>query len=191
MSALLSTVQSLPESEREEVERALVPLARDALIGRLAGAAAHDAGNSLFGLVGLVDLLLEGEPLPAERVALLRRAAGDLEATVKPLLQLARPGRGDLAAAAEQAVAVAHRGRVVADGPRPVACPGELVVQAVLHLVCAAGDEPTLDLSDGVLRVTPAGEPSLDEVIARRIALDHDGSLERDGGSYLLRLPAA
>jgi hypothetical protein len=65
------------------------------------------------------------------------------------------------------------------------------VVQAVLHLVCAAGDEPTLDLSDGVLRVTPAGEPSLDEVIARRIALDHDGSLERDGGSYLLRLPAA
>ena len=159
-------------------------------MGRLAGAAAHDAGNSLFGLIGLIDLLLADEPLPAERIALLRRSAADLEALVRPLLQLARPGDADLGAAAEHAVTVSRRGRVTSSLSFPVACPPELVLQAVLHLVAAAGDKPTLEVVDGALRVTPVGEPSLDELMARRIALDHGGELERDGASFLLRLPA-
>jgi signal transduction histidine kinase len=194
VSSLLSTVQSLRDEERTALERALLPLARQALIGRLAGEAAHDAGNALFGLIGLVDLLQEGERLGAERIALLHGAARDLEAVLVPLLQLSRPPdgvrAGDLAAAAERAVELARRGSFSGRGPAPVACPQELVTQAVLHVLLAAPcePEPVLELADGGLRITPAGEPSLDEALARRIAADHGGSLERSGDALLLRL---
>lgn len=193
MAALLSTVQSLPDDERVAFERALVPLARLALIGRLAGDAAHDAGNALFGLVGLVDLLQEGEPLARERIELLHRSSTELQAMIVPLLELSRAADGrdtaDLAAAAARAVALARRGRFVPAGPFPVGCPPELVLQAVLQLVLAAGADAQLELVEGSLQVSPTGEPSLDELVARRIAVDHGGSLERRGESLVLRLP--
>jgi hypothetical protein len=194
VSSLLSTVQSLADEERAALERALVPLARHALIGRLAAEAAHDAGNALFGLVGLVDLMQDGERLNTERIALLRSAAADLEAILVPLLQLSRPAdgprTGDLATAAERAVELARRGSFTRSAPGPVSCPQELVTQAVLHAVLASPREPVLELVDGGLRITPAGNASLDVALARRIATDHGGSLERSGDALVLRLPA-
>jgi hypothetical protein len=53
----------------------IASFARPSLIGRLAGDAAHDTGNASFGLVGLVDLLREGEPLVRERIELLHGRA--------------------------------------------------------------------------------------------------------------------
>jgi signal transduction histidine kinase len=189
----LSTVQSLPDDERVAFERALVPLARLALIGRLAGDAAHDTGNALFGLVGLVDLLQEGEPLVRERIELLHRSSAELQAMIVPLLELSRGADGrrtaDLAATADRAVALARRGRFVPASPFLVACPPELVLQAVLHLVLAAAVDAQVELVEGSLQVSPAGEPSFDELVARRIAVDHGGSLERRSESLVLRLP--
>ena len=56
---LLSTILSLPDEQRPAVERELVPLARSAALGELAADVAHDVANPLFGVLGLVDLLLE------------------------------------------------------------------------------------------------------------------------------------
>jgi hypothetical protein len=62
------------------------------------------------------------------------------------------------------------------------------VLQAVLHLVLAAAVDARVELVEGSLQVSPAGEPSFDELVARRIAVDHGGSLERRGDSLVLRL---
>lgn len=194
MAALLSTVQSLPDDARVALERALVPLARFALVGRLAEAAAHDTGNALFGLTGLVDLLQEGEPLPRERIELLHRSSADLQGMIVPLLDLSRGAdvraTADLAAAAREAIVLVRRGRFLPAPPLLVACPADLLIQAVLHLVLAAPGEPQLELADESLQVSPAGEASFDELVARRIAIDHGGSLERRGDTLVLRLPA-
>ena len=63
---LLSTILSLPDDQRPRVERELVPLARAAALGELAADVAHDVANPLFGVLGLVDLLLE-DAAPARR----------------------------------------------------------------------------------------------------------------------------
>jgi hypothetical protein len=39
--------------------------------------------------------------------------------------------------------------------------------------------------------VSPAAEETLDELVARRIAVDHGGRLERDGATLRLHLQAA
>lgn len=186
------------------MERALVPLARDAAIGSLAADLAHDAGNALFGLTGLLDLLEAGDLLGAERIALLQRSAGDLDRVIRPLLELVRAARddrvsADLAAAVGIAAAIFHHGErppvhVTGHGSSRVACPPALVVQAVLHLLLATRQDTAIavDLEDGAVRVGPVGsDESLDEVVARRIALDNGGVLERDADAFRLRLPSA
>jgi len=200
--ALLSTVQSLPDGEeRAALERALVPLARDAALGALARAFAHDAGNALFGLVGLVGLLEEKTLLSRERVELLHRSADDLDAVLRPALELVRGSRddgptADLAAAARLALALYAHGdhppvdARIPDTPVAVACPAAFVRQAAIHLLLAGapGKPLTLVVDGHELRVAPIGEQTLDELVARRIALDHGGSLEQDGASLRLQL---
>jgi hypothetical protein len=74
-----------------------------------------------------------------------------------------------------------------------VACPTALVQQAAIHLLLAAtaGPRITLELAGAMLCVSPAAPGTLDELVARRIAVDHGGGLERDGATLRLRLPPA
>jgi hypothetical protein len=202
--ALLSTVQALPDDERAAAERALVPLARDAAIGALTVDIAHDAANALFGLTGLIGLLEAGEELEGGRIALLRQAGGELDVILRPLLELARASRddrstADLAAATRAAVALYSHGdrpgvaTHYPDGPVRVACAPALTLQAAIHLLLAARSDRELSVAvgDGTLEVAPPGDESLDEVIARRIAADHGGSVQRSTTSFSLLLPSA
>jgi hypothetical protein len=205
MLALLSTVQSLPDGEeRTALERALVPIARDAALGALSPGLAHDAGNALFGLVGLLGLLEEGEVVDRERIELLRQSADGLDGVLRPALEFVRATRddrttADLASATRLAVTLYAHGdhpRVdarIPDDAVAVACPAALVQQAVVHLLLAAA--PTgrisVELADAELRVAPAGSETLDEVIARRIAVDHGGRLEREDATFRLHLQPA
>jgi hypothetical protein len=189
---------------RTALERALVPLARDAALGALAPALAHDAGNALFGLVGLLGLLEDGAAVGRERIDLLRRSADDLDAVLRPALEFVRATRddrptADLAAAARLAVTLYAHGDhppVYAHFPAGevlVACPAALAQQAAIHLLLAAtpASAVTLRLADAALCVSPAAEETLDELVARRIAVDHGGRLERDGATLRLHLRAA
>jgi hypothetical protein len=74
-----------------------------------------------------------------------------------------------------------------------VACPAALVQQAAIHLLLAAdaADHIDVELADAELRVSPAGAETLDEVIARRIAVDHGGGLERADATLRLQLQPA
>ena len=205
MVALLSTVQSLPDEERAAVERALVPLMRRAAVGALAVDIAHDAGNSLFGLSGLLDLIVADEPVGDRRRGLLLSAARELDSTLTPLLRFARAGddagmTADLGAAAHDALALYRHGErkmqplaahVPADEVR-VGCPASLTLQAVVQLLLAADPAGELVVgADGTVRVAPARETSLEEIVTARIAADHGGSVERVDDALVLRLPQA
>jgi hypothetical protein len=69
--------------------------------------------------------------------------------------------------------------------------PPSLAGQAVVHLLLAADLARSVELREGAVRVAPVREPALDEIVAARIAADHGGSLAREDGAYVLRLPPA
>lgn len=184
------------------MERALLPVARDAALGALAADIAHDVGNALFGLVGLVDLSLDGTPLDPERKTLITNAQEDVKAAFRPLLAFARGAAdaapGELVAAARAALELYRHGKHklvdvterFTDERTPVPCPRGLLVQAVVHVLLAADErQPALsiEVAGRSLTVAPAGEESLHSVAAARIAVDHGGVLERDGGTLRLR----
>jgi signal transduction histidine kinase len=204
----LSTIVGLPDDRRVEAERDLVPLAREAALGRLTADVAHDVANPLFGVLGLVDLLLEDATPGSEdetRLRLLHQTTGEMKRTLQSLLDFVRatPGEsavGELVGATRAAVALVRHGTGKSldleaqydTRELRVACGTAELTQAVLHLILAArsGDAPIrVTVGGGVLRVAPAVADGLDAVVARRIALDHGGSLDEDGGASVLRLP--
>jgi signal transduction histidine kinase len=207
---LLSSVDALPDDRRAEAERDLVPLAREAALGRLAADVAHDVANPLFGVLGLVDLLLDDATPGSEdetRLRLLHQTTGEMKRTLQSLLDFARstPGErtaGDLVAATRAALTLVRHGAgksLAIDGQYDacelrVACDGDELIQAVLHLVLAARSQDApihVVVGDGALRVAPAAaRDGLDVVVARRIALDNGGSLDEVDGAFELRLPA-
>lgn len=171
--------------------------AREAALGRLAADVAHDLANPLFGVLGLVDLLLaDAEPgsKAEERLRLIRQTGLELKAGLRELLDLARAEPGDegadLVEAVRKALRLARRRertmleRLPAE-PVVVACPGALVAQAALHLV--AGADVVEVAPEGVLRVEPVALDALARVAVARIAADHGGAYT-DGE---LRLPLA
>jgi len=195
----------MPDDERAAVERELVTLARSVALGELAGDIAHDVANPLFGVLGLVDLLLEDSAAGSEeedRLRLLRQTALEMKDTLRLLLDFARAGgrqtaEASLEEAARQAAALVRHGagrslaleeRYPAE-PVVVPCPPDLLVQAVLHLLAALRDAErvTLEVSDGALRLSPAPPESFGVAVAGRIAADSGGRLERDGGWLSLR----
>lgn len=199
MSALLSTLQQLPDDD-------LLPLARRSAIGSLSGGIAHDAGNALFGILGLLDLATAGAPVDPRRLELLRHSASELDTLLRPLLRFARgePGGvvGDLAAATHEALALYRHGDrkelqiegSIPDGPVQVACAPGSLLQAAVHLLLASAPRGRLEVevTAGRLRVAPAGgEEGLDTLAAERIAAGAGGRLTRDERALVLRLPSA
>ncbi len=206
---LLSTILSLPDDQRPTVERELILLARSAALGDLAADVAHDVANPLFGVLGLVDLLLD-DATPGtddeDRLRLVSRAALEMKATLGSLLDFARPAgseaaRADLIAAVQASLALVRHGlgklleieeRYPAE-PQLVACPEPLLRQAVLHLLLAArtgAEKLTVEVSGGALTVTPGGHESLGTLAAARIAADHGGTVELGDAAITLRLPS-
>src|SRR4051812_42199622 len=199
---LLSTIAALPEERRAEAERDLVPLAREAALGRLAADVAHDVANPLFGVLGLVDLLLEDATPGSEdetRLRLLHQTTGEMKRTLQSLLDFARatPGEnavGELVAATRAAVALVRHGvgksldlEAQYDARElRVACRTAGLTRAIPPLIRAArsaGAPIRVPVGGGGARVAPAVGDGLDAVVARRIALDHGGSLDEVGGA--------
>lgn len=84
------------KSELEEVHEAVIRSERLATIGQLAAGVAHEVGNPLSAVVGLVELLeddLDGDPV--ERRDMLRRIEAELmriNRTIRDLLDFSRSG---------------------------------------------------------------------------------------------------
>lgn len=204
MVSLLSTLHALSDDDRAAVERELVPYARRAAVGALAVEVVHDAGNALFGLTGLIGLIREGEAISSSGRDLLRTAADDLDRALRPLLHFAR-GADDEGARADLVEVVREALELYRHGERKqwtidVALPGEpvrvaarpsLTLQAAVHLLLAADPVEQIQVDGPELRIAPAREPSLDELVAGRIAADAGGTLERTDHALVLRLPRA
>lgn len=203
----MSTLLSLPDGDRAEAERELAALARAAALGGLAADVAHDVANPLFGVLGLVELLLEdaapgGED--AARLRLVHGAALEMKATLTALLDFARPdsdepARADLAAAVRSALALVRHGvgktleigeRYPA-GPVLVACPARIVVQIVLHVLPDANAVTAFEVvvAEGTVQVSPRSDDELALMVARRLAEDHGGTVERTGDAVTVALP--
>ena len=93
----MSTILSLSDDRRAEVERELVAPARAAALGELAAGVAHDVANPLYGVLGLVDLLLEDAAAGSNdeaRLRLVQQAALEMKSTLRVLLDFARPADG-------------------------------------------------------------------------------------------------
>jgi signal transduction histidine kinase len=207
----LSTILSLSDDQRLALERELTPLARAAALGDLAADVAHDIANPLFGVLGLVDLLIEDAAAGSEdedRLRLLRQTALEMKATLHILLEFARtpdgePAEASLEDAARQALELLRHGvgrSLVVDeryppGPAPrtaiVPCPPSALAQAVLHLLLAARETGRVEIEVGErsLRISPSPVESLGVLVATRIVIDHGGTVERTEGSLTLRWP--
>lgn len=206
-TALLSTLLSLPDGERAAVERDLAELSERAALGGLAADVAHDVANPLFGVIGLVELLLE-DATPgtddAERLRLVRDAALEMKATLNALLELARPAadetaRADLGESTRTAVALVRHGvgkglAVEARYPAEatfVACTPRTVLQIVLQLLPDTRDvtSVSIEVAAGRVRIEPAANDELRVAIALRLACDNGGTVEREGAAVILTLP--
>jgi signal transduction histidine kinase len=205
LSALLSTILSLPDDQRVAVERELAPLARSAALGDLAADIAHDVANPLFGVLGLVELLLEDTATGSEdedRLRLLRQTALEMKATLRVLLDFARapdgePAEASLPEAVRRALELLRHGvgrsievdERYAAGSGFVPCPPSALVQAVLQLLLAARETGRIEIevADGSLRISPSPSDSLGALVATRIAVDHGGAVERTEDSLTLR----
>jgi signal transduction histidine kinase len=203
----LSTILSLSDDQRVALERELIPLARAAALGDLAADVAHDIANPLFGVLGLVDLLIADAAAGSEdedRLRLLRQTALEMKATLHILLEFARtpdgePAEASLEDAARQALELLRHGvghslvvdERYPDRPAIVPCPPGALAQAVLHLLLAARGTGRIEIEvdDGSLRISPSPVESLGVLVATRIAVDHGGTVERAEGSLTLHWP--
>ena len=205
LPVLLSTILSLSDDRRAEVERELVAPARAAALGELAAGVAHDVANPLYGVLGLVDLLLEDAAAGSNdeaRLRLVLQAALEMKSTLRVLLDFARPAdagqtRASLDDAVREALVLLRHGtgRLLEvnerypDEPAIVPCPPDALVQAVLHLLLAVGEAGRLEVEVGPasVRISPSPPESLGVLVAGRIVADHGGSVERTASSLTLR----
>jgi two-component system, NtrC family, sensor kinase len=87
------------EHARADLARTQTQLVRSerlASVGRLAAGLAHEIGNPIAAMMGLEDLLLEGDLSPHEQRDFIKRMRAETERvhrTLKDLLQFARPRR--------------------------------------------------------------------------------------------------
>jgi signal transduction histidine kinase len=159
-----------------EVERARTELAsaqtklvrseRLASVGRLSAGLAHEIGNPIAAMMGLADLLLEGDLEPSEQRDFVRRMRTEIERvhrTLKDLLQFARPQRdpGGAAAASGDVEAAVHDTSAL-----------------VVHQASMREVELHIDVYPGLPRVTLAGE-QLSQVLLNLILNASDAVQDR------------
>jgi len=168
----------------DDVVLGLAPVAQLAAVGAVAATAAHALGNSLFGVLGLVELLLaDAEPgsPAAERLVLVRTAALELKETLAALVDATRDVP-DAAAPTPLDDAVRSTAALLRrvmpsvrlelderypEEPLAVAAAAPTVRQLVLHVLqhawTVAGTDGAVELAaaregvDAVLRVRAAG----------------------------------
>jgi signal transduction histidine kinase len=157
--ALEKAVADLRGANRElrSARQGLARAERLAAVGRLAAGVAHEVGNPIGAILALVDLAGRDAGLSAEARAHLERAGREglrVRTILRQLLDFARPPRPapgpvDLAAAAEQAVAlVAAQRRYAPVAFRVERAPGTpaargdpgAVAQILMNLLLNAGD---------------------------------------------------
>lgn len=138
--------------------------ARLASVGRLSAGVAHEIGNPLSAILGLIELVREEELPHEEREELLSRIQSETERIhqiIRDLLDFARPsgadgdGEGDAAAQADPIEVVddavrlvepqkdlrnVHLERRFADGVPPVRGSADRLTQVVLNLLLNAAD---------------------------------------------------
>lgn len=161
-ATLLGKVQELTETTMRltETQAQLVRSERLASVGRLAAGLAHEIGNPIAALIGLEDLLLEGELAaePRDFVTRMRRETERIHRVVRDLLDFARP---EVAAAGNEDSEPTDVGSVIDDVTalvRPqkpfrgvrverelaetlyVALPGSRLTQVLLNMLLNAGD---------------------------------------------------
>jgi two-component system, NtrC family, sensor kinase len=175
---LLSEEESL-RHEISEVERAtaelksaqsqLVRSERLASVGRLAAGLAHEIGNPIAALMGLLDLVLDGDLDPAEQRDFIKRMRTETERihrTLRDLLEFARPTR--------------------AAGGAPPA-PGDVeaaihdTASLVVHQASMQELELCIDVYPGLPRVTLASE-QLSQVLLNLILNAADALQGQPGG---------
>jgi two-component system NtrC family sensor kinase len=172
VSELTETTTKLTETQAQ-----LVRSERMASVGQLAAGLAHEIGNPVAALMGMLDLLLEGDqPADVER-DFLRRMRGETErihTVVRDLLDFARPEEMASVAAAPASRSIQPAAEVRA------------TIEDVLGLVRPQKSFQRIQLDvqvEGPLRVT-LGAPRLTQVVLNLVlnaaaALTSHG---RDGG---------
>ncbi len=158
---LIGKVQELTETTMRltQTQAQLVRSERLASVGRLAAGLAHEIGNPIAALIGLEDLVLEGE-LGAETrdfVARMRRETDRIHRVVRDLLDFARPeatlggttedlGPADVGAVIDDVIALVSpqkpfrgvRFEKQLEGTRLVALPASRLTQVLLNIVLNA-----------------------------------------------------
>ncbi len=149
-ATLLLKVEELTDTTTRltEAQAQLVRSERLASVGRLAAGLAHEIGNPLAALIGMQDLLLDGELAPETQrdfVTRMRRETERIHAVVRDLLDFAQPeGRG----------ASSHPPLGSAQGDARLASEVRAVTEDVVALVRAQRDFRSLrietDVADGL-----------------------------------------
>lgn len=164
-----------------EAQQRLIRSERIASVGRLAAGLAHEIGNPIAALIGLLDLMLEGGLEPDEQRDFLRRMqreAARIHDILRDLLQFARgkpegePAEpGNVAAAvADTAALVVHQKemkdvKLELDLPADLPLVGmsrEQLVQIVLNLLLNAADAVS---PRGVVQVRARALPDAVELV--------------------------
>ena len=178
--------------ELRSTQDSLVRSEKLASVGRLAAGVAHEIGNPLAAILGLVELVRQGDLEPAEHAEFLRRIQNETERIqriIRDLLDFSRQGAsvtvgrcdlGEVVAGAVHLVApqgpmrgIVLQQRVPSHLPE-VAAPADALTQVVLNLLLNAADaiegegSITLELSEEddavTLTVTDTGPGIAPEV---------------------------
>jgi two-component system NtrC family sensor kinase len=159
---LVLKVEELTEMTRlnAQAQVQIVRSERMASVGRLAAGVAHEIGNPIAALVGMEELLLDGD-LPVEQqrdfLQRMRRETDRIHTVIRDLLDFARPEGpavssgppvpADLRSVVDDVVALVKpqkdfrnvKVEVDADGVPPVGLPAPRLTQVLLNLVLNAG----------------------------------------------------